>query len=1708
PAEVTPSRRPSSITSTGLDNLRSSPVNEDISNRIRSLLLSRNTHRPPRTPFSSDDHHNSFSDDPDAADAFDLGSVKSVAKSALHEARKSTRSLSEASMAFIQSAIPIMDGGTSRRPTDPTLRPSSSEADMSTAIDDAEQCDCCPLHFHEVSIGSEEPTETPKKFKFPRLILQNKRKLDYSIKTCFETSPEVPNQFRRTHSTSLLGQGIHLQQDLKTITDGLAGDVSKLDSARTRSQGVSGHATLQQVTSSSIIEAVAVETKPTQAETTRQVSDSERASPQPRDKPAPQSLRTSSSTSISAIKKDGTDTTEDLEQAPSSQKRKMSEASTDHSPDSADLLIIQALPSTIAGDPANLKAAIEFVDTVPGIGQDTASDANRDPVAESLSEAARTANNYLQQSLMLNDPSISPRPTESIIESPGLSASNISAGPQRIPKNELSSKPQRSTHPKRDRASNTNKGLYGNIGSNASNFETHADLSTISQSLSPKKLKTSPLGEEELEKEKIRFKYSASWKSPRYHAIPTRKSSRNRVLVTKNTVSRKRSYDQLSPLRSISSASLLEAPGAGSKAQDENNPSLKSTVHWLKDLLLNDEPYQCRLTALPPRSQRDENKETGRIRSQTAPEKPVPELFLGAFPKADEEHDVSKAEMTTYASEAFTKTIDDLENLLNEALIIARQAADREDTARVPGILEDAAKMLRGHRKGFSEGSSVPSVHESLRRYAESSTSDLSDNFEATHPEQQAIRDQPGVDRARSVSVSSNPTGTDRPSGWPPTGRVSTPYPPNSLPDSKESISLDVPFAKNNRNDRSDHIHVGDLGSEPTETDPPPPERTFVKRSSGGPDMQRVSANYATVEPGTTVSNANKRELFSNPLEHVTSARKPLSPLSLTGCSIIDVCQRGHSKDEHETIKARLLESSMALRKRAKRAQGNPQGWQEIDQEHPEPRPKLYAEATAPALAVDAQKVGPGSIASYAHSLDGTLSNGEEIDFSTGYGAREHSAGNHSEGQVTEAIELRDRPDPDLPQTDTPRHHYKDLHDLRGKSHVSLREQKGFSLARSHRRPTIARDWSTARKRFSAAVACISTALVGIIIGIYAGEVPAIQYYIVDFHHYTVLGNVFFLIALAIPTFFFWPLPLLHGRKPYVLGAMSLAMPLLFPQAIAVGQFRSPYVYRWRVGLILSRALMGFCLGFADMNFNAKPHQEVVDVFDVRRHGGGMGIWLGLWTWSAMGSIGVGFMVGAVIINTLDPTWGFYISIIIIALVLLLNILTPEVRRSAYRRSVTEVKNGTDVSRRLARGEVKMHMAQTGPRWWGEEFHAGVMLSLKMLRQPGFLVMSLYVAWMYAQIVLIILLLGSLMSKYYRLKSPLVGLAVTSVPVGAMLAIPFQSGSLFSRSRKRGTTDDDTFDKKVYWSSHLVRRAIFILVLPFAGLAYTLSSNGPPIPIALPIIFAALIGFLSNLAMAECHGIIMETFDTSDLQPGMTGRPRGKSADMTASKRTNYSSFPRVAAAFAITQGLGYLLAAVATGVGGVAERQLGAQAATGVMAGILLVLSILLLGVLTRFKEVQIIPDSKSEEMSQWRVARRVSAARAAEGLGDQEEPWRPVIIGNPTHSTRRMCLLEMGGLSRWSEIRQKNRLIDEQSLEARHPNLLALENARDRLKETEVQVRHNVRRNLSRGNSRESRRSDKGGSHSESGDLGGHREMLSPTGKGDRRRKSTIQE
>ncbi|KAK1970108.1 MFS general substrate transporter [Colletotrichum sublineola] len=700
-------------------------------------------------------------------------------------------------------------------------------------------------------------------------------------------------------------------------------------------------------------------------------------------------------------------------------------------------------------------------------------------------------------------------------------------------------------------------------------------------------------------------------------------------------------------------------------------------------------------------------------------------------------------------------------------------------------------------------------------------------------------------------------------------------------------------------------------------------------------------------------------------------------------------------------------------------------------------------------------KVRPLPRDSDVSSMDGS-SESCLIDYSNQHQTQNESSGPARPRASTKRVPFmsRNTGEDALPKRDMagrPIHNSRGI-SLRGKSHVSLRGVQAFNLAKSKRRQPIARDWSPVRKRAIAAVACISTALIGLIIGIYAGLVPSLQYYILDTSHSIINGNVGCFLGMAIPTFFCWPLPLVHGRKPYITSGLVLSMPLLFPQALA------------RMVLLVTRVFMGVCLGFASMNFHSiltdlfgaslmssNPHQEVVDDFDVRRHGGGMGVWLGIWTWCYIASLGFGFLIGAAVIDQLPPAWGFYISIILVAAVLLLNTLCPEVRRSAFRRSVVEVRTGTDITRRVARGEIMMHRVKDGPRWWGQELYHGVALCFEMLRQPGFAIIAVYSGWIYAQVVLVIVLLGSLSSRFYQMRSPYVGLMVAAVAFGAVLAIPFQKASYFSRARhNQVNTSRLTFDKQITWTSHLLRRSVFTIGLPLAGLVYTLVSTGPPMHPSAPAIVAASIGFLSCLAISECNGLIMETFDISDLQPGMTGRSLGNSD--IAHRKKNYSAYPRVTAGFAVCHTLGFIFAAGATALGGMAQRNLGQRAATGVVSGILFVLTIMLLLALVRFKKVVIIPESKTDEMDKWTAARRHSIRRRDSlptGTVDdkdviaEEESWRPFIVGNPTSKTRQVNVLELGSMSRFTEIRKRNKLIDANQ----HLNRAALDAGLDAL-------------------------------------------------------------
>jgi hypothetical protein len=70
-----------------------------------------------------------------------------------------------------------------------------------------------------------------------------------------------------------------------------------------------------------------------------------------------------------------------------------------------------------------------------------------------------------------------------------------------------------------------------------------------------------------------------------------------------------------------------------------------------------------------------------------------------------------------------------------------------------------------------------------------------------------------------------------------------------------------------------------------------------------------------------------------------------------------------------------------------------------------------------------------------------------------------------------------------------------------------------------------------------------------------------------------------------------------------------------------------------------------------------------------------------------------------------------------------------------------------------------------------------------MILQRGFFTLALYLAWIYAQMVLIIVLVGSLLSNVYEMRANIVGASVLAVGLAALLAIPMSRANYFSRAR-------------------------------------------------------------------------------------------------------------------------------------------------------------------------------------------------------------------------------------------------------------------------------------------------------------------------------------
>lgn len=370
-----------------------------------------------------------------------------------------------------------------------------------------------------------------------------------------------------------------------------------------------------------------------------------------------------------------------------------------------------------------VRNAMQDIVVPPGIEKAEATDAYRMLVADSLAEAAKTADEYLRRdSLWTEAP-------ESVPESAPESYFNINGGQVSI----IDFSPAKEEKPK-------SQGLSPNAGE-----MEEIPLSSTSGN---------------------RRQESSKATTTIYDAIPPRDSSKNRALKSKNRNANSSTAlpQKEPPKRRGSKEGLMSVEDSTTNTtSDDRMMNRKNTVHWLKELLSSNDAYAPRLTALPPRSRRTEalSGSSGRQRSFTAPAAPVEELFIGATPSPletkpkitfDDPKDKGAAVAAT-----FTRTINDLEKLLNEALLIARQAAEKDDNNSVPNLLSNAAAILKGGRKYMNNGSavprksrrrsgnevlssveSIPSAHESARSYSGSSTEGNTDDDEFTEDERQA----------------------------------------------------------------------------------------------------------------------------------------------------------------------------------------------------------------------------------------------------------------------------------------------------------------------------------------------------------------------------------------------------------------------------------------------------------------------------------------------------------------------------------------------------------------------------------------------------------------------------------------------------------------------------------------------------------------------------------------------------------------------------------------------------------------------------------------------------------------------------------------------------------------------------------------------------------------------------------------------------------
>lgn len=206
------------------------------------------------------------------------------------------------------------------------------------------------------------------------------------------------------------------------------------------------------------------------------------------------------------------------------------------------------------------------------------------------------------------------------------------------------------------------------------------------------------------------------------------------------------------------------------------------------------------------------------------------------------------------------------------------------------------------------------------------------------------------------------------------------------------------------------------------------------------------------------------------------------------------------------------------------------------------------------------------------------------------------------------------------------------------------------------------------------------------------------------------------------------------------------------------------------------------------------------------------------------------------------------------------------------------------------------------------------------------------------------------------------------MPIAALLSIPFQLSALYLRNfRHRARIPAYAGEAHVRMGQHHYRSSLYLstILLPLSGLGFTMSATGPPTHFMLPVAFAAVACFSGTLAVAECHILLWDNWDVSDLPEARLGnsgsvssgasqggRPHGTSRPamlQDAGDAGFMTAHPAISAGMAIFHSLALLTAALAFGIAGRIEETIGVRNGVAIWVGIGFLLTLCLGVVLWR---------------------------------------------------------------------------------------------------------------------------------------------------------------